>query len=169
MDALLQSTNFWVIFSTIVFLYVAWRYARVPLCNLLDNRSDRIRAELEEAERLRVEAQQLLARYERQHEEAMQEAQQIVSDARKQALDMQNTAEAALKADIERKQKQFAERLTRMEQAAVENLRDRLVEISIAATEDVLKKSLSSKQAAATALNDDMIDGLEKNLKKKSA
>ena len=169
MDALLQSTNFWVVFSTIVFLYVAWRYARVPLLKLLDNRSDRIRAELDEAERLRVEAQQLLTRYERQHEEAMQDAKQIVSDARKQALDMQNAAETALKADIARKQKQFAERLARMEQAAVESVRDRLVEISIAATEDVLKKSLTSKQAAATALNDDMIGALDKNLKKKSA
>ncbi|MBL1146589.1 MAG: ATP F0F1 synthase subunit B [Pseudomonadota bacterium] len=169
MDALLHSTNFWVIFSTIVFLYVAWRFARVPLLNLLDNRSDRIRAELDEAERLRVEAQQLLTRYERQHEEAMQEAKQIVSDARKQALDMQNAAEAALKADIARKHKQFEERLGRMEQAAIEDVRDRLVEISMAATEDLLKKTLSSKQSAAAGLNDDMITGLEKNLKKKSA
>lgn len=169
MDALLHSTNFWVLFSTIVFLYVAWRYARVPLLNLLDNRSDRIRAELDEAERLRVEAQQLLTRYERQHEEAMQDAKQIVSDARKQALDMQNAAETALKADIARKQKQFEERLTRMEQAAIESVRDRLVEISMSATEDVLKKSLTAKQAAAAALNDDMIAALDKNLKKKSA
>jgi len=169
MDALLHNTHFWVILSTVIFVYLIWRYARVPLCAVLDSRSDRIRAELDEAERLRVEAQQLLTRYERQHEEAMQEAQQIVSDARKQALDMQNAAETALKNDIARKHKQFEERLERMEQAAIESVRDRLVEISMTATEDLLKKTLSSKQAAAAALNDDMIGTLDKNLKKNTA
>jgi len=169
MDALLHDTHFWVILSTVIFVYVAWRYARAPLCDFLDSRSERIRSELNEAERLRVEAQQLLTRYERQHEEAMQEAKQIVSDARKQAMDMQNAAEAALKTDIARKHKQFEERLGRMEQAAIESVRDRLVEISMTATEDLLKKTLSSKQTAAAGLNDDMINTLEKNLKKNTA
>ncbi len=163
---LFESSDFWVVLSTILFFYIIWRYARLPLLRALDSRSDRIRGELEEAERLHIEAKQLLSRYRRRHEEALKEAEQIIADAHKQALDMKTAAEEALKADIERKEKQFEERLIRMEKAAVENVRDKIVELSMRATEDLLKKNLAGKKSATTALNDDTIATLDKNLTK---
>jgi len=163
---LLSDTSFWVALSTVIFAVVAYKLGRVPLLKMLDDRTDKIRHELDEAERLRVEAQELLARYKRQHEDAVKEAEQIIVDARKQALDLQTAAEKALKDDLNRKEKQFTERLQRMEQSAIESVRDKMVDVTMTATKDVLTSTLSSKKTSASALNDDAIDILAKNIDK---
>ena len=49
---LLQSTTFWVVVSTVVFAIVAYKKGRGPILKILDDRTDRIRNELEEAERV---------------------------------------------------------------------------------------------------------------------
>nr|MBA3447540.1 ATP F0F1 synthase subunit B [Pseudaminobacter sp.] len=70
-----MDATFWATVALIIFLAVVF-YMKAPamITKSLDQRADRIRDELEEARRLREEAQQLLAEYQRKRKEAEKEA-----------------------------------------------------------------------------------------------
>ena len=93
------SAEFWVGVSFLIFIGILV-YAKVPgmLAKSLDDRAEAIRKELDGARRLREEAQDLLADYQRKQREAETEAQQIVEGARREA--------EALKAEGERSMKE---------------------------------------------------------------
>ena len=67
---------FWVGLAFIVFVAAIYRPVGKMMGAALDNRAQRIQEELEEAVRLREEAQALLAGYERQQNEAVKQAEQ---------------------------------------------------------------------------------------------
>jgi len=82
-----MDATFWAFVALIIFLGVL-AYFKVPgmINGALDGRAERIRNELDEARKLREDAQQLLAEYQRKRQEAEQEAQDIVSAAKHEAL-----------------------------------------------------------------------------------
>ena len=81
-----MDATFWAFVALIIFLGVL-AYFKVPgmINGALDGRAERIRNELDEARKLREDAQQLLAEYQRKRQEAEQEAQDIVSAAKHEA------------------------------------------------------------------------------------
>src|SRR5688572_30130762 len=78
--------TFWVFLGFLVFIGIVI-YLKVPakLAAALDARAARIRSDLEDARRLRLEAQALLAEYQRRRNEATAEAEAIVAQARREA------------------------------------------------------------------------------------
>ena len=78
----LGNTDFVVLLGLIVFIAILV-YFKVPslLMGMLDGRADGIRNELEEARKLREDAQKLLAGYERQQKEVQEQADRIVADS----------------------------------------------------------------------------------------
>ena len=100
-----MDATFWATVALVLF-FVLIAYFKVPamIGKALDARSDKIRGDLEEARRLREEAQQLLAEYQRKRKEAESEAETIVSAAKREA--------DALKADAERKTEEYVTRRT---------------------------------------------------------
>ena len=82
----LYSTDFWVAVAFVLFFVIVWwAGAFGAIANALDSRSARIRQELDEARKLREEAQQLLAEYQRKRKEAEEEAEAIVAAATREA------------------------------------------------------------------------------------
>lgn len=156
----------WVAISIVIFGILLYKYARKPFLDMLDARTAKIKAELEEAERLRIEAQDLLAKYQRKHSDAVKDAEQIIVDAQKQALEMKNTAKKELRLEMERKQKQFEERIKRMEQNAIKEVRNKIVDISIKATEEVLQQQLSKNKSVASKITDASIETVANNIHK---
>ena len=72
-------SKFWVAIPVVLFIaLVIYKGALRSLSKALDDRSDKIKAELDEARRLREEAQQLLASYHRKQKEAEAQAEEIV-------------------------------------------------------------------------------------------
>ena len=90
-----MDATFWALVGLIIFLGIVV-YAKVPgmIAGALDKRADQIRNELEEAKRLREEAQQLLAEYQRKRKEAEQEASDIVAAAKRDADLLREEAKA---------------------------------------------------------------------------
>ena len=78
--------EFWVAVSFVAFLLIVLYY-KVPqlIAKMLDERADGIRKEIDEARRLREDAQKLLADYQQKHRSAGQEAEAIVEEARREA------------------------------------------------------------------------------------
>src|SRR5215475_9457058 len=98
--------EFWVALAFFAFLGVlAYFGVHNHLLNGIDDRRKRIRSELDEARRLKEEAQALLAQYQRKHREAEQEAAAILAGARAEAERLAGEAKAKLEDYVARRTK----------------------------------------------------------------
>ena len=155
-------SKLWVIFSLAVFLVIAYRMGKQSVIDLLDGRIAEIKDSIESAETLRVEAQELLAQYQRKHKDAVKEAENIILKAEKQAEDIKISAEKELNANIERREKQLTERLERMENAAIEEIRQYAADLAMNATAQIIEEKLT--KAANTKLVDASIKDMDKHV-----
>ncbi len=152
--------SFWVFLATVIFAIVMVKYARAPLFKLLDERSDKIRRELEEAEKLRVEAQTMLAEYQRKHRDAMQTADEIIAHAKEQAERIRTESVDALEAALERREAQLLDRISRAELAALQEVREQAADISAAAARQLVVEALTKD-------SDTLVDKTIKDLPKR--
>jgi F-type H+-transporting ATPase subunit b len=160
---MLRTAEFWVAVSFVGFFLILFYY-KVPalIAKALDDRADAIRKELDEARRLREEAQSLLADYQKKHRNAGQEADAIVEQARREAQLYAEETRAALAEALERRTKQAEDKIARAEAQAVDDVRSAAVDMAIAAAEKVLREKAAG--AGGAALIDETIRGLKGRL-----
>jgi F-type H+-transporting ATPase subunit b len=158
---MLQMAEFWVAVSFVAFLLVLVYY-KVPalIAKALDDRAMAIRKELDEARRLREEAQNLLADYQKKHRNAGQEAEAIIEQARHEAQAYAQETRAALTETLERRTKQAEEKIARAEAQAVDEVRAAAVDMAMAAAEKILRE----KATGGAALVDESIRNLKGRL-----
>jgi F-type H+-transporting ATPase subunit b len=156
--------TFWVAVAFVIFLGLM-AYYRVPgkLIAVLDERAARIRKELEEAQRLRQEAQTLLTDYQRKQRNAAKEAEAIIARAEIDARRMTQAAETEFKAQLARRAALAKAKIAQAEAAAIKEVRAAIVDTAIAATRDVLGSALTGPEAFAAA--DRSINELRASLK----
>ncbi|MCB9983958.1 MAG: hypothetical protein H6861_09885 [Rhodospirillales bacterium] len=135
----------WYTISFIVFATIVYKFGKPAVLNYLDARIEAIREEISTAENLRVEAQEMLAQYQRKHKDAVKDAEKIVTNARKQAAEIQKKAEADLDETIARREKQLGERLERMKQNAQAEILEYASNLAIAATGEIIAEKLDKK------------------------
>jgi F-type H+-transporting ATPase subunit b len=160
---MLQMAEFWVAVAFVAFVLILLYY-RVPalVAKTLDERAAAIRKELDEARRLREEAQNLLADYQRRHRNAGQEAESIVEQARREAEAFAAETRKSLAETVERRRKQAEDRIARAEAQAVEDVRAAAVDMAVAAAEKILREKASG--AGGAALIDESIRTLKTRL-----
>jgi F-type H+-transporting ATPase subunit b len=157
MDALLHNSTFWVGVAFVIFVIAAFKPGKRVLTQALDGRIARIREEVEEAQRLREEAQTMLASYQRRQREAIQEAEQIIAHAREEADRVKAKAEADLEDSIKRREQQATAKIAQAEAAAIDEIREKAVDMAIEATARLLEEKLAGKageQAVADSIKD---------------
>ena len=152
---LLARPDLWVAVAFVAFFVVVWKPLRGALIGGLDARADRIRKELEEAQRLREEAQSMLAEFQRKQRDAIQEADAIVARAKSEAERLQREAKARLEADLKRREEQALQRIAQAEQAATHEVRAAAVDVALTATRRLLEQKLD--EAAQARLIDEAI------------
>ena len=137
----LRNTNFIVSLSFVLFICILL-YLKVPnlLAGLLDKRADGIRTELDEAKKLREEAQTLLASYERKQKEIAKQAERIIKNAKEEAQ-----AQKDLEISIERRMQAAVEQLESAEAAAILEIRDTAISVAVAVAAEVIQNH--SKEA----------------------
>ncbi len=162
MSGLFSSGAFWVGLAFVVFVAAIWRPVGRMMGGALDGRSDKIREQLEEAVRLREEAQALYAQYERQQQEAVAETELILAHAREEAARQDRQAAEALEAALKRREEQVLERIARAEQEALDDVRAAAVDVAVRATRKLLAETLDAEGHAA--LVDAAIADLDKRL-----
>lgn len=126
-------------------------YFKVPglLGERLDTRSQKIADELEEARRLREEAQEMLANYQRQQREAETEAETIVSQAKKEAKRIREQARHDLQDRIERRTQMAEAKIAQAEKQAAADVRAAAADQAVAAAKILIKGKLDDKDRAA--------------------
>ena len=145
MEGLRHSTTFWAGVAFVIFVVLAYRPGKRILTGALDERIAKIREEIEEAQRLREEAQSALASYQRRQREALQEAEKIIEHAREETERSRARAEAELEESIKRREQQAADKIAQAEAAALDDIRNRAVELAIGATAKLLEEKLAGK------------------------
>jgi F-type H+-transporting ATPase subunit b len=115
-------------------------YLKVPgmVAKSLDARADQIRNDLSEAKRLREEAQQLLAEYQRKRKEAEADAARIVAAAEREAEMLAAEAKAKTEEFVARRNALSEQKIRQAEADAVSAVRSAAVDLAIAAAEKVL-------------------------------
>lgn len=143
--ALLHDPSIWLLLSFLIFAFLVFKFGKGALLAMLDQRIEAIREEINTAENLRVEAQEMLAQYQRKHKDAVKDAEGILAKAKKQAAEIQKKAEADLDETIARREKQLAERLERMKQNAQAEILEYASNLAIAATGEIIAEKLDKK------------------------
>ena len=138
--------TFYALVGLLIFL-AAMVYIKVPslIGKALDGRADKISSELAEARRLREEAQQLLAEYQRKRKEAEKEAESIIASAENEARAF--AAEAKMKTEeyIVRRTALAEQKIVQAESQALLEVKSSAVDLAIAATENILAGKLTGK------------------------
>jgi F-type H+-transporting ATPase subunit b len=158
-----EMAEFWVAIAFGVFLLILLYY-RVPklIAKSLDDRADAIRKELDEARRLREEAQKLLADYQKRHRNVGQEADAILDQARREAEAFAHETRVSLKDTLERRTKQAEDKIARAETQAVDDVRAAAIELAMAAAEKILREKTAG--AGGASLIDQSIRDLKGRL-----
>lgn len=159
----LYNTDMVVAIAFVIFIGILI-YFKVPglVGGMLDKRADGIRSELDEARKLREEAQELRASFERKQVEVKEQAERIVVKAREDAMLAAEQAKAELEASIARRLRAAEDQIASAEEAALREVRNRAVTLAVAAAGDVLAKQISA--AEADKLVEDSIGEVEKLL-----
>ncbi len=162
MEILTHSTNAWVAISFVVFVVLIVKAAGKKITASLDAKIVQIRTEIETADRLKKEAQELLAEFQQKQRDAENAAAKIIEQAKASALAVQQAAEKELGETMERREAQLSERLKRIEEKAIADIRAHAADLAIQATREIVTKSMDA--GTSNNLVDQAIQSVSKHL-----
>ena len=141
--------EFWVLVAGLIFVAAVWKPARRVLIGTLDERAARIRTDLDDARRLRDEAGQLLAEYQKKEREAAVEAQAIIDRAQEEALRIAAQSAQDLEQALVRRTRLAEERIAQAEKKALDEIRAVAVDVALAAAREVILSQLDEERGGA--------------------
>jgi F-type H+-transporting ATPase subunit b len=145
---LLLETENWVAVAFLCFLgLLAYLGAHRKLIGAIDDRQARIKSELDEARRLRQEAQALLAEFERKGREAEGEAEAIIAGAKAEAERLTAEAKTRMEDFVARRTKMAEAKIVQAEAQALADVRSAAADAAAAAAEKILSAATKGKIA----------------------
>ncbi|WP_375625145.1 F0F1 ATP synthase subunit B [Bartonella sp. MU37NMGALS] len=143
-----MTDTFWAFVGLVLFLALLV-YFQIPqkLIHYLDARAKRIKDELDEALRLREEAQEILAEYQRKHAEAEKDAQEIIAAAKHEVESV--IAEARTKAEeyVKNRNKLAEQKIAQAEADAIRMVSSSAIDLAISTARILIAKELDSNKA----------------------
>jgi F-type H+-transporting ATPase subunit b len=140
--------EFWVAVAFVLFIGVlAYFQVHKLIVKGIDDRRDLIKAELNEARRLKEEAQALLAQYQEKQHAAEQEAAAIVAGAQAEAERLALEAKAKMEDFVARRTKMAESKIAQAEAQALADVRSAAAEAAVAAAETILTRTVKGKVA----------------------
>ncbi|MEQ8405053.1 MAG: F0F1 ATP synthase subunit B [Oceanicaulis sp.] len=155
MSYLLQDTTFWAFVGLVLFFIVIFVFgAPKMITKSLDERADRIRTELDEARRLREEAQELLASYKRKQAEAAKNAEDIIRQAKAEADYLRENAKKEIAQRIERRTALAEQRIAQAEAQAAKEVKALAADLAVDAAKLLLSDKMTKTQRNALLKSD---------------
>lgn len=159
---ILQDSNVWFSFSFIIFIFVFYKFAIPVVVKALDQRIEEIKRDLEESENLRIEAQEMLAQYQRKQRDALKESEKIIEKAKENAKNYKKNIEAELEASMKRREEKLEKRIERMKQDAIDDIQRYAAKLSMDAAQKIIIDELDTK--TAKNLINQSIGNIEQNI-----
>ena len=155
---MLEKDATWVAIGFILFILLLV-YFKVPgqITKILDNRANKIRSELDEAKKLREEAQAMLAAFQKKNKDAEKNAKALIDEARKLAKNYEKDAKSKFDENMERRKKLLDEKLKRAEVEALNQIKNDITDIVF----DAIDKSLSNNNINSEASDKIINNGIK--------
>jgi len=145
---LLQEPETWVAVAFVLFVgVIGYVGAHKKVIDALDRRAERIKAELDEARRLRDEAAALLAEYQRKQGQAEREAAEIVAEARAEAQRVAAEARGKMEEFVARRTRLAETKIGQAEAQALADVKAAAADAAVAAAEKILREAAKGKVA----------------------
>ncbi|MGB7205954.1 MAG: F0F1 ATP synthase subunit B [Anderseniella sp.] len=158
-----MDATFWALIALVLFLAILiWKKVPGLLGSKLDERAAAIAGELDEAKRLREEAQELLTEYEKKRAEAEAEADMIVAQAKREAEIYGKESRRKMSEQIDRRTRLAEQKIAQAEVAAIKDVRAAATDLAIEATARIL--ATDAKGATGANLIDQSIASVRKQL-----
>lgn len=145
----MMTDTFWALIGLLLFIAVLVYYNIPRLLNgYLDKRAEFIRNELDEARRMREEAQELLAVYQAKREQAEKEAQDIIAAAKREAEVLAKDAHQKMQDYVTRRNKMAEQKIAHAEAEAIDTVKSTVVDLAVAAARKIAEKEIDVKKSA---------------------
>jgi F-type H+-transporting ATPase subunit b len=141
----LSSLIFWSVVSFGILLVLLYKYAFPVILGVLESREKSIRDSIEQAERIRKEAELLLADYQSRLSAAQQEAHTLLEQARLRAQQLLEENEKRLDRETERMLQEARQEIERQRLNAIKELREHVVDLVLQATEKILRRDITDQ------------------------
>jgi F-type H+-transporting ATPase subunit b len=157
-NPILPATNelVWGAVSFAALLFILYKYAFPQVRKMMENRTERIRTDLQAAETAKVDAESVLAEYRAQLNDARAEAGRIIEEARQAADRIKRDQESRLQAELADLRARAVADIESAKAQAVSDLRGEVAQLAIGAAETVVQRSLD--EATQTQLIEDYIN-----------
>ena len=141
---ILPATNelIWGALSFVLLFYALRRFAYPQLKQSMDARAEKIRNSIDEADRARGEADQILQQYQRQLSDAKSEASRIIEEARQAADKLRQDLKRQAESEVAELRGRAQEDVQAQVDRAMADLHSRVAELSIELAEKVVERSL---------------------------
>jgi F-type H+-transporting ATPase subunit b len=132
----------WTLIAFAITFFVLRKFAFGPIQKAIDDRRERIRQSIEEADRAREEARSLLEEHRKLVGRAKQEAEEILAEGRKVADSLRDRVREETEADRQRRLEETKRQIEAETQRALEQIREEVAELTLVATSKVTGKVL---------------------------
>jgi F-type H+-transporting ATPase subunit b len=140
--------EFWVAVGFVILMAVfAYLGIHRTVITTLDHRSARIKAELDDARRLKDEAAKLLGEYQARHASAEREAQDIIASAKAEAERIASEAKTKMEDFVARRTKSAESKIALAEAQALADVRAAAAEAAVTAASTILSQSVKGRVA----------------------
>ncbi len=148
LETIVENPHTWVYLGFFIFVAAVGPKIWKALAAMLDQRALKIKSDLDEAQKLRDEAQALLGEYQRKQIDAIAEAQGIIAGARQMAE--RQVKEAALKLDqmLARREKMAIEKIAQAEAEALSEVRREAIDVATLAAQRLIGQQMTDERAS---------------------
>ena len=159
--------TFWVAVSFLIFVGLLF-YLKVPqkIGQSLDESIKKIKEEIDNAEKLKDEAKNILSEYESKVSKSKQEIKNLIKKAEKQAESNIIKTNEEFHNIVENRKKAAEEKIKQMKTQAIKDVKNSSVDIAIRSVEKIIKNSIDKKKLDKIYISS--IDEAKKILKNKS-
>lgn len=134
-----------LLYTVIVFLALLgllWKFAWGPLMQALQEREDRIAKRISDADSKLKEAEAKVAEYERKISHAKEEAAEIIAEGKRDVEKVREEIQAAANTEAQRTLERAKREIELAKDAAVQELRDRLVDLTAEMAARVIEREV---------------------------
>lgn len=139
----------WTIITFVVLLLILWKAAWKPIVEALDARAEKIRGDIENADKSRLEAEKILAEHKALMANAREEANNIIAQGREEAEKVKNTIVDKANNEANELAERVKKEIDQAKNAALEEIKTEIVVISTEIASKIIERNLKPEDQSA--------------------
>ncbi len=136
----------WTTFTFILVAFILYKFAWSKIIKALDEREERIKSNIEEAQKLKQEAENKFQEYQNKLADLKEEAQSLLSEAKKDAEHLRNSIIQKAKTEAEELRRRAQKEINLAKESAIQEIHKYAIDLSMEITRKVISKSLTEEE-----------------------